>query len=33
MVVNGENMEEVILFYYRKEEILDIKFFLGKGFL
>lgn len=33
MVVNGENMEEVISFHHRKEEISDIKFSPGKGFL
>lgn len=30
MVVNGENMEEVISFHHRKEEISDIKFSPGK---
>lgn len=33
MVVNGENMEEVISFHHRKEEISDINFSPGKGFL
>lgn len=33
MVVNGENMEEVISFHHRKEEISDIKFSPGKRFL
>lgn len=31
MVVNGENMEEVISFHHRKEEISDIKFSPGEG--